>query len=158
MLVPIGEFSKMTYLSVKALRHYHDVGLLEPAAVEPDSGYRMYSPAQVPVAQAIRRFRDLDMPLEDIRRVLEAPDVAARNAAIVEHLERMREQLSADAGHGGVAPGAAHRHAGDGRGRAAVRAGHDGAGDQGDGVRRGLRRLARRRSRRAARRADRGRR
>ena len=34
VLLTIGEFSKMTYLSVKALRHYHDVGLLEPAAVE----------------------------------------------------------------------------------------------------------------------------
>jgi DNA-binding transcriptional MerR regulator/effector-binding domain-containing protein len=94
VLVPIGEFSKMTYLSVKALRHYHDVGLLEPAAVEPDSGYRRYSSDQVPVAQAIRRFRDLDMPLDDIRRVIEAPDLPARNAALVEHLGRMQAQLA----------------------------------------------------------------
>ena len=93
VLVPIGEFSKMTYLSVKALRHYHDVGLLEPATVDQGSGYRMYSPAQVPVAQAIRRFRDLDMPLDEIRAVLAAPSVAERNAAIVAHLERMQEQL-----------------------------------------------------------------
>ena len=92
-LVPIGEFSKMTYLSVKALRHYHDVGLLEPAAIERDSGYRLYSPEQVVVAQAIRRFRDLDMPLEAIRQVLEAPDLATRDAAIVAHLEHMQQQL-----------------------------------------------------------------
>jgi DNA-binding transcriptional MerR regulator len=93
VLVPIGEFSKMTYLSVKALRHYHDVGLLEPAAVEPDTGYRLYAAEQVPVAQAIRRFRDLDMPLDHIRQVLDAPDEAARNAAILTHLARMQEQL-----------------------------------------------------------------
>jgi DNA-binding transcriptional MerR regulator len=93
VLVPIGEFSKMTYLSVKALRHYHDVGLLEPAEVEPDSGYRRYSADQVPVAQAIRRFRDLEMPLDDIRQVLDAPDEATRNEAILTHLARMQEQL-----------------------------------------------------------------
>src|SRR5215207_4147391 len=93
VMVPIGEFSKMTYLSVKALRHYHDVGLLEPAEVEPDSGYRRYSSDQVPVAQAIRRFRDLEMPLDDIRQVLDAPDEATRNEAILTHLARMQEQL-----------------------------------------------------------------
>ena len=89
----IGEFSKMTYLSVKALRHYHDVGLLEPVAVDDSSGYRFYSPSQVATAQSIRRFRDLDLPLEEIRSVLEAPDVEARNQVLVEHLDRMQRQL-----------------------------------------------------------------
>ena len=45
VLLTIGEFSKMTYLSVKALRHYHDVGLLEPALVDPATGYRHYAPS-----------------------------------------------------------------------------------------------------------------
>ncbi len=89
----IGEFSKMTYLSVKALRHYHDVGLLEPADIDPASGYRHYSADQVPTAQAIRRFRDLDMPIEQVRVVLQAPDLATRNRAILDHLEAMQEQL-----------------------------------------------------------------
>jgi DNA-binding transcriptional MerR regulator len=93
VLVTIGDFSKMTYLSVKALRHYHDVGLLEPAAVDASTGYRLYSARQVPTAQAIRRFRDLDMPLERIRAVLNASDVATRNEAIVDHLRHMQEQL-----------------------------------------------------------------
>ena len=91
--VPIGEFSKMTYLSVKALRHYHEVGLLEPSQVDAATGYRFYSPSQVPTAQVIRRFRDLDMPLDQIRAVLAAPDTAARNDAIVAHLEHMQQQL-----------------------------------------------------------------
>ena len=89
----IGEFSKMTYLSVKALRHYHDVGLLEPADIDPASGYRHYSADQVVTAQAIRRFRDLDMPIEQVRTVLQAPDLATRNRAILDHLEAMQEQL-----------------------------------------------------------------
>ena len=58
-LLTIGDFSRMTHLSVKALRHYHDVGLLEPAEVDRSSGYRLYDASQVPVAQVIRRFRDL---------------------------------------------------------------------------------------------------
>src|SRR5215813_11240801 len=70
----IGDFSRMTHLSVKALRHYHDVGLLTPAAIDPSSGYRFYEPGQVPIAQVIRRFRDLGMPLDQIREVLQAPD------------------------------------------------------------------------------------
>jgi len=89
----IGEFSKMTYLSVKALRHYHDVGLLEPADIDPASGYRHYSADQVATAQAIRRFRDLDMPIEQVRTVLQAPDLTTRNQAILDHLEAMQQQL-----------------------------------------------------------------
>ena len=83
----------MTYLSVKALRHYHDVGLLEPVDIDSATGYRRYSTAQVSTAQAIRRFRELDMPLEHVRAVLDAPDVTSRNEAILVHLRHMQQQL-----------------------------------------------------------------
>ena len=89
----IGEFSRMTYLSVKALRHYHDVGVLVPATVDSSSGYRGYDTGQVTAAQVIRRLRDLGMPLDSIRAVLRAPDLAARNREISAHLERMERQL-----------------------------------------------------------------
>jgi DNA-binding transcriptional MerR regulator len=92
-LLNIGEFSKMTHLSVKALRHYHDVGILEPAAIDPYSGYRSYDVGQVTSAQVIRRLRDLGMPLDSIRAVLTAPDLPARNREIANHLERMERQL-----------------------------------------------------------------
>jgi DNA-binding transcriptional MerR regulator/effector-binding domain-containing protein len=84
----------MTHLSVKALRHYHDVGLLVPAEIDPASGYRFYAPSQVSIAQVIRRFRVLGMPLEEIKEVLQAPDIGARNQLIVAHLQRMESQLS----------------------------------------------------------------
>ena len=83
----------MTYLSVKALRHYHDVGLLEPVDIDSATGYRRYSTAQVSTAQAIRRFRELDMPIEHVRAVLDAPDVTSRNEAILVHLRHMQQQL-----------------------------------------------------------------
>ncbi len=92
-MLTIGEFSRMTHLSVKALHHYHDVGVLEPATIDPSSGYRIYGVDQVAPAQVIRRLRDLGMPLDSIRAVLLAPDLAARNREITAHLARMERQL-----------------------------------------------------------------
>jgi DNA-binding transcriptional MerR regulator len=94
VLVPIGDFSRMTHLSVKALRFYHDQGLLEPARIDPASGYRFYDPGQVPVAQVIRRFRDLDMPLDQVKAVLRAPDVETRTKEIIAHLTAMETRLA----------------------------------------------------------------
>ena len=92
-LLTIGEFSRMTFLSVKTLRHYHETGLLEPARIDPSSGYRFYDVSQVSIAQVIRRFRDLDLPIERLREFLSAPDDRARNAVIVDHLDKMSVQL-----------------------------------------------------------------
>jgi DNA-binding transcriptional MerR regulator len=92
-LLTIGEFSRVTHLSVKALRHYDEVGLLQPAHVDSSTSYRHYATAQVPTAHVIRRFRDLQMPLEQIRAVLQADDVDARDRAIVDHLQRMEKTL-----------------------------------------------------------------
>ena len=93
-LVSIGDFSRMTHLSIKALRFYHDQGLIEPAEIDPASGYRFYDPSQVPVAQVIRRFRDLDMPLDQVRAVIKAPDVQTRTKEIIAHLTAMETKLA----------------------------------------------------------------
>jgi DNA-binding transcriptional MerR regulator/effector-binding domain-containing protein len=89
----VGEFSRMTHLSVKTLRHYHQVGLLEPAQVNPETGYRYYSQEQVPQAQVIRRLRDLEMPVPEVKAVLAAPDVSTRNAVIASHLDSLESEL-----------------------------------------------------------------
>lgn len=91
--LPIGDFARATHLSVKALRHYHRVGVLTPADVDPDTGYRRYRTDQIPVAQVIRRFRNLDMPLEDIQAILAAPDMAIRSRVIATHLGRLEAML-----------------------------------------------------------------
>ena len=89
----IGDFARATHLSIKALRNYHRLGLLEPAEVDQFSGYRRYATDQIPTAQIIRRFRDLDMPLEQIGAVLRAPDPASRNELIARHLTQLEEEL-----------------------------------------------------------------
>ena len=89
----IGDFSRITHLSVKMLRRYHEAGLLEPAEVDRQTGYRYYSTAQVPTAQVIRHFRELGMPVREVRDVLATSDLEARAALIAGHLERLQAQL-----------------------------------------------------------------
>jgi effector-binding domain-containing protein len=92
-LLPIGRFSKVTQLSVKSLRHYADIGLLVPAIVDPQSGYRFYSAAQATEGQVIRQLRALDMPLEDIRSVLRERDADAGRRRLAAHRVRISEEL-----------------------------------------------------------------
>ena len=92
-LLTIGEFSRASYLTIKTLRHYHVVGLLEPARVDRSSGYRYYRADQIATAQTIRRLRELEMPVEQVKSVLHAADTRERNALIAAHLERMEQQL-----------------------------------------------------------------
>ena len=91
--IGIGDFAKATHLTIKTLRHYHRIGLLEPAQVDEITGYRRYGTDQIRQALIISRFRKLDMPLDTIHEVLSAPDLATRNAAIAAHLERLETAL-----------------------------------------------------------------
>ena len=92
-MVTIGEFSRMTHLTVKALRHYDAQGVLVPHHVDDVTGYRSYSVTQVPLAQVVRRLRALGMPLDEVRAVVGTADVGERTARIGEHLDRMEKQL-----------------------------------------------------------------
>jgi DNA-binding transcriptional MerR regulator/effector-binding domain-containing protein len=92
--VSIGQFAAAAHLSVKTLRHYHEVGLLEPSEIDSSSGYRYYSYDQIPTAQVIRRLRNLDMPVAELKAVLAAPDPHTRHRLISEHLARLETQLA----------------------------------------------------------------
>jgi DNA-binding transcriptional MerR regulator len=76
-LLGIGEFAARTRLAPSALRYYDDAGLLRPARVDPDSGYRRYAPAQVAEAVLIRELRALAMPVAEIRALLDAGPAGA---------------------------------------------------------------------------------
>jgi len=89
-LLPIGRFSEMCRLSITALRHYDELGLLPPAAVDPDTGYRYYSIAQAEDADRIRTLRVLEMPLAEIRAVL-CGDPAAAKTLLAAHRARLQE-------------------------------------------------------------------
>ncbi len=90
-LLPIGRFSEICRLSVPTLRHYDELGLLPPAAIDPDTGYRYYSPAQAADAERIRALRLLEMPLPEIRTIL-AGDPVRTKAVLDGHRRRLIEQ------------------------------------------------------------------
>lgn len=92
--VSVGRFATMTHLSVKTLRHYHQVGLLEPAEVDPYTGYRYYALEQLPTAQLIRRLRDLRMPVAGVRAVLVAGSPAERDTLIAAHIDHLEAELA----------------------------------------------------------------
>ncbi len=74
-LFSIGDVARLFHLSVSSLRHYENVGLITPAYVSPDSGYRYYSAEQFEVLNTIRYLRTLDMPLSEIIDFLQNKDV-----------------------------------------------------------------------------------
>jgi serine/threonine protein phosphatase PrpC len=76
----IGVFARAARLTPKALRLYDEVGLLPPAAVDPESGYRLYDPGQLDRARLIAQLRRVGMPLSDIRTVCDLEPAAAAEA------------------------------------------------------------------------------
>ena len=79
-LMTIGAFAGRTRLSPKALRLYDRLGLLSPARVDPDSGYRFYREDQVESARLVGLLRRLDMPLPIIKGILAQPPAEAAQA------------------------------------------------------------------------------
>lgn len=73
----IGEFSRRSQLSLKALRLYERLGLLRPAAVDQRNGYRRYHESQLYTARLIVMLRLLDMPLPEVGRVVSATGTEA---------------------------------------------------------------------------------
>jgi DNA-binding transcriptional MerR regulator len=82
----IGRFGRLCGLTVEALRHYDELGILRPAHVDPDTGYRRYTPAQLAEARAIARLRALDVPLGRVRAYLAADTPEAARAVLERHL------------------------------------------------------------------------
>ena len=77
-LMSIGEFARLSRLSAKALRLYDELGLLPPAQVDPDSGYRWYAAGQLDNARLVASLRQIGVPLAQIQLILSLePEAAA---------------------------------------------------------------------------------
>ena len=77
-LMSIGEFARLSRLSAKALRLYDELGLLPPAQVDPDSGYRWYAASQLDNARLVASLRRIGVPLAQIQLILSLePEAAA---------------------------------------------------------------------------------
>ena len=69
-MLKIGEFSKLSRVSIRMLRRYNEVGLLLPAEIDPITGYRYYSEDQLPAAGRITALRDMGFGLAAIEQLL----------------------------------------------------------------------------------------
>ena len=86
----IGEFSKITGLSVKTLRFYHEEGVLTPTAIDDQTGYRYYDGSLVELARTIAFLKTLDFSLAEIREILAGEQDEAKLRAA---LERQRKAI-----------------------------------------------------------------
>lgn len=73
-MLKIGEFSKLSHLTVKALRFYEKEGLLEPAFIDPWTGYRFYETRQLEDAAEIKAYRQLDLSIDEIKAICSGAD------------------------------------------------------------------------------------
>ena len=96
-MLSIGEFAKHAGLSVRMLRHYDQLGLLIPAAVDPVTGYRSYSASQFPRVNRLVALKDLGFTLEQVGRILDG-GVGAEELRGMLRLreEELAAQISAD--------------------------------------------------------------
>lgn len=109
----IGDFSRLARVTIRTLHHYDEAGLLQPAQVDPATGYRYYVATQLETLQRILLLKDLGFALEEIRALLEAEPqqlaatLAARRSRLVDgiaadqlrlrRLEALQDSIAADA-------------------------------------------------------------
>src|SRR3954452_24844647 len=72
MALTVSQVARMTGVSVRALHHYDEIGLLRPSG-RSDAGYRLYGPADLERLQQVLFFRELGFPLEEIARIVTDP-------------------------------------------------------------------------------------
>lgn len=72
-MLKIGEFSQLAQVTVRALHHYDDLGLLKPAHIDPHSDYRNYTIEQLPRLNRIVALKDLGLSLDQIAHLLDSP-------------------------------------------------------------------------------------
>ena len=93
-LLPIGRFARAAGLTIGALRHYDEEGVLVPADVDPSTGYRRYRRDQLQVARAVAALRDLELSLPAIRALLGADEPGTRASILREERVRLEARTA----------------------------------------------------------------
>ena len=91
-MLKIGEFSKLSHVSVRKLRHYDEIGLLHPQRVDPITGYRLYGEEQLFTAGKINVYRGMGFGLTAIAGLLHEADPQKLRAMLERQQESLREQ------------------------------------------------------------------
>src|SRR5438046_2208456 len=85
----IGEFSRITGLTVKTLRFYHDEGIVVPGHVDPSSNYRYYNDDDLERARVAAYLRGLEVPIQEVKEILRA----AEDSHLTDVLERHKQAI-----------------------------------------------------------------
>lgn len=104
-MLKIGEFARLSQVSVKTLRHYDSLGILRPALVDPESGYRLYDIGQLVEVVRILALKDCGFALEEIARLLRVHDaqtletllhqrIAAQERLVVDEQARLQRMIA----------------------------------------------------------------
>lgn len=91
----VKEVSRLAGISIRTLRYYDEIGLLKPTAVT-EAGYRLYSDKDLKRLQEIMFFKELELPLEKIKQLMEDPALDREEILLVQQaaLERKRNRLN----------------------------------------------------------------
>ena len=91
----VKEVSRLAGISIRTLRYYDEIGLLKPTAVT-EAGYRLYSDRDLERLQEIMFFKELELPLENIKQLMADPALDREEILLVQHaaLERKRNRLN----------------------------------------------------------------
>jgi DNA-binding transcriptional MerR regulator len=90
----IGQVARLSGLTTRALRHYDKLGVLRPAEVSGENGYRWYARDQVETARHVRVLRELEVPLDEVRRIVANPDSEDAARRIAAHRARIEARLT----------------------------------------------------------------
>ena len=93
-MLKIGEFSKLSRVSIRMLRHYDDIGLLKPAETDIFTGYRYYREDQLFIIGRITALKDMGFALADIIRILEVQDDKDKMDAFLSERQKELKELS----------------------------------------------------------------
>ena len=93
-MLKIGEFSKLSRVSIRMLRHYDDIGLLKPAEIDDFTGYRYYREDQLFTAGRIASLKDMGFPLSDIIKILDSYDDKEKMDAFLSERQKELAKLS----------------------------------------------------------------
>lgn len=96
-MLKIGEFAQLGNVSIRALRFYHEAGLLEPCHVDPTTLYRSYEPRQLQDLQDIRLYKAMRFSLAEIRELLrEGPSATERERILRERCALLKQRIADD--------------------------------------------------------------
>ena len=91
----VKDVSRVTGVSIRTLRYYDEIGLLKPSKLT-DAGYRLYDNRSLERLQKIMFFKELEIPLEDIKKIMDTPNYDKKQVLLAQKtlLEQKRNRLN----------------------------------------------------------------